>query len=90
MEGPDLEKAVEILDRIMQCELAGVVRYTHYSLMIKGPNRMPLVDFMKAQAIESLQKAIKLNKKKFTRKARKDKDFDSIRSDPAFVSLVGS
>jgi len=30
------------------------VRYTHYSLVITGPNRLPLVDFMKAQASESL------------------------------------
>ena len=35
-------------------------------------------------------KAIDLNAKKFKRKARKDKDFDSIRSDPAFTALVGS
>ena len=35
-------------------ELAGVVRYTHYSLMVTGPYRIPIVDFMKAQASESL------------------------------------
>lgn len=46
--------AVRILDEIMQQELAGVVRYTHYALMITGPNRLPLVDFFKAQANESL------------------------------------
>ena len=56
-KGPNVEKAIEILDRIMQYELAGVVRYTHYSLMVKGPNRMPLVAFMKAQAVESLTHA---------------------------------
>ncbi|MEM9745368.1 MAG: ferritin-like domain-containing protein [Actinomycetota bacterium] len=38
----------------MKAELAGVVRYTHYSLVITGPNRLPLVDFMKTQADESL------------------------------------
>lgn len=38
----------------MEFELAGVVRYTHYSLMITGPNRIPIVQFMKAQAAESL------------------------------------
>jgi bacterioferritin len=31
-----------------------VVRYTHYSLMVTGPNRIPIVDFFKAQANESL------------------------------------
>jgi bacterioferritin len=43
-----------ILNRILESELSGVVRYTHYSLMISGPNRIPLVAFMKAQAAESL------------------------------------
>ena len=38
----------------MELELAGVVRYTHYALMITGPNRIPIVDFFKAQATESL------------------------------------
>jgi bacterioferritin len=38
----------------MEFELAGVVRYTHYSLMVTGPNRIPIVDFFKAQANESL------------------------------------
>jgi bacterioferritin len=38
----------------MEFELAGVVRYTHYSLMITGPNRIPIVAFFKAQASESL------------------------------------
>ena len=43
-----------VLNEILKAELAGVVRYTHYSLVITGPNRLPLVDFMKAQAAESL------------------------------------
>ena len=57
MQAPTAEKAVRILNKIMECELAGVVRYTHYSLLITGPNRMPLVEFMKAQATESLTHA---------------------------------
>ncbi len=43
-----------ILNEIMEYELAGVVRYTHYSLMVVGPNRLPIVDFLKEQANESL------------------------------------
>jgi len=43
-----------VLNEILKAELAGVVRYTHYSLVITGPNRLPLVEFMKAQAAESL------------------------------------
>jgi len=38
----------------MEYELAGVVRYTHYALMITGPNRLPIVQFMRGQANESL------------------------------------
>ncbi len=53
----DVQKTVKILNTIMECELAGVVRYTHYALMVIGPNRIPIVDFMTAQAAESLQHA---------------------------------
>jgi bacterioferritin len=54
MQDLDQEKAIDILRSIMEFELAGVVRYTHYALMVTGPNRIPIVDFFKAQATESL------------------------------------
>lgn len=54
MQDLDQEKAIDILRSLMEFELAGVVRYTHYALMITGPNRIPIVDFFKAQATESL------------------------------------
>jgi len=54
MQELDLQKTIDILNTIMEFELAGVVRYTHYSLMISGPNRLPIVAFFKAQASESL------------------------------------
>jgi len=50
----DREQAIAILNQIMELELAGVVRYTHYSLMVYGYNRIPIVDWMKANAAESL------------------------------------
>ena len=50
----DSNKVIDILNEIMEYELAGVVRYTHYSLMVVGPNRLPIVDFLKEQANESL------------------------------------
>ncbi len=53
----DEQAVVDALNRIYEAELSGVVRYTHYSLMIIGPHRIPLVDFMKAQAAESLMHA---------------------------------
>lgn len=54
MKELDVEATQRLLNRIMEFELAGVVRYTHYSLMVAGPNRIPIVQFMKAQATESL------------------------------------
>ena len=47
-------KVIRILNEIMEYELAGVVRYTHYSLMVVGPHRLPIVQFLKDQANESL------------------------------------
>lgn len=57
MKDLNLEKTIELLNNIMEFELAGVVRYTHYSLMVTGPNRIPIVDFFKTQAAESLTHA---------------------------------
>ncbi|MFO5492150.1 MAG: bacterioferritin [Cuspidothrix sp.] len=54
MQELDHQKTIDILNAIMEFELAGVVRYTHYSLMVTGPNRIPIVAFFKAQATESL------------------------------------
>jgi len=57
MHDLNTEKTCSILNSIMEYELAGVVRYTHYSIMVSGPYRIPIVQFMKAQASESLQHA---------------------------------
>ena len=54
MKELDEKKTQELLVTIMEWELAGVVRYTRYSLMVTGPNRIPIVQFFKAQATESL------------------------------------
>lgn len=48
---------ITILNRIMETELAGVVRYTHYSLMVYGYNRIPIVEWLKSNANESLAHA---------------------------------
>ncbi len=50
----DQAKVLETLNRIMEYELAGVVRYTHYGLMVFGFNRIPIVKWMEEQATESL------------------------------------
>ncbi len=51
------KKVLEILNKILECELAGVVRYTHYSLMVFGHNRIPIVKWLRDQATESLTHA---------------------------------
>jgi bacterioferritin len=50
----DLAATHRLLNAILEQELAGVVRYTHYALMVTGPNRIPIVQFMQQQASESL------------------------------------
>ena len=54
MDDLNLDETHALFNQIIEYELAGVVRYTHYSLMVRGPNRIPIVDFFKAQAAESL------------------------------------
>ncbi|MCC6328640.1 MAG: bacterioferritin [Acidobacteria bacterium] len=59
MNETENKNAIEILNRIMELELAGVVRYTHYSLMVYGYNRIPIVSWLKGNADESLAHAYK-------------------------------
>jgi bacterioferritin len=46
--------AITILNKILEAELAGVVRYTHYSLMVYGYGRIPIVKWLRQQADEGL------------------------------------
>lgn len=48
------KKVIDILNEIMRYELSGVVRYTHYALMVTGRDRLSLTQFFKDQATESL------------------------------------
>src|SRR5688572_16794386 len=59
MNETENKNAIEILNRIMEQELAGVVRYTHYSLMVFGYNRIPIVSWLKGNGDESLMHAHK-------------------------------
>ncbi len=54
----DKEKVVAVLNEILEIELAGVVRYTHYSLMVFGHARIPITKWFRDEATESLQHAI--------------------------------
>lgn len=53
----DNKKVIDALNKVLELELAGVVRYTHYSLMIFGYNRIPIVSWLRSQATESLDHA---------------------------------
>ena len=53
----DKEGVLRTLNRIMELELAGVVRYTHYALMVYGYNRIPIVDWLQKNADEGLTHA---------------------------------
>jgi bacterioferritin len=57
MDQADTQRAIKLLNRVMELELAGVVRYTHYSLMVYGYGRIPIVDWMKGNAEEGLAHA---------------------------------
>jgi bacterioferritin len=50
----DQDRVVALLNRILEQELAGVVRYTHYSFMVFGYNRIPIVAWLREQADEGL------------------------------------
>lgn len=54
---PNKDKIFNVLNKILELEMAGVVRYTHYSLMIIGHGRIPIVSWMRSQAQESLAHA---------------------------------
>ena len=51
------DRVIETLNRILELELAGVVRSMHYSLMVFGRNRIPIVSWFRDEATQSLQHA---------------------------------
>lgn len=55
----DKGAVVSTLNKILETELAGVVRYTHYSLMVFGHSRIPIVSWLREQGAESLAHAQK-------------------------------
>ena len=50
----DKQQVIDVLNRILEQELAGVVRYTHYSFLVFGYSRIPIVAWLRQQADESL------------------------------------
>ena len=50
----DNNAVLQQLNKILELELAGVVRYTHYSFMAVGFGRIPIVSWLRSQADESM------------------------------------
>lgn len=53
----DKRAVVDLLNQILETELAGVVRYTHYSLMVFGYSRIPIVSWLRGEATVCLDHA---------------------------------
>jgi bacterioferritin len=53
----DKATSVNLLNQILEAELAGVVRYTHYSMMVFGHNRIPIVSWLRNEATTCLSHA---------------------------------
>lgn len=58
MREMNVQRVCELLNEIIELEMAGVVRYAHSSLMVSGPYRIPIVEFLQEQANESLAHAL--------------------------------
>ena len=56
----DKKAVVECLNSLLEHELAGVVRYTHYAFMVFGHNRIPICSWLRSQGTESLAHANEL------------------------------
>ena len=51
------KEVLDSLNKILEHELAGVVKYTHYAFMVQGPYRLSVVQWLREQALESLAHA---------------------------------
>src|SRR5512134_3583441 len=51
------KEIIDTLNKILEMELAGAVHYTHYSFMVFGYNRIPIVKWLEEQANESMAHA---------------------------------
>jgi bacterioferritin len=54
----DRDETLKTLNEIVELELAGVVRFTQYSLMVFGHARIPITGWMREQAQSSLAHAV--------------------------------
>src|SRR5881227_4409735 len=57
MKNDNRKKTIDTLNKILEMELAGAIHYTHYSFMVYGYNRIPIVQWLEEQAMESMAHA---------------------------------
>lgn len=57
------KKVIALMNELIEMEISGVMRYLHYALMIKGPNRIPIVKWFHDQAMEGYQHASTIGEK---------------------------
>jgi bacterioferritin len=55
--------ALPVLQKIFESEMAGIVRYLHYSFMIMGHNRIPIQKWFRDQANEGVLHTIAIGEK---------------------------
>ena len=60
---PNREQIILKLNEILEHELAGVARYTHYSFMVFGFSRIPVVNWFRSAANETLAHAVEAGEK---------------------------
>lgn len=56
----DTNSVVKILNHLLELELAGVVRFNHYALMVFGHARIPIVAWLRQEATEAMGHAQKI------------------------------
>lgn len=57
------KEVMECLNLIFQAEMAGIIRYMHYSFMIMGHNRIPIQKWLRDQAMESMNHSVIIGEK---------------------------
>jgi bacterioferritin len=59
----DKKQVLALLDKILEAELSGVMRYVHYSFMVFGPNRIPITKWFRDHATEGFNHAVTVGEK---------------------------
>lgn len=57
------QAVMDCLHRIFKLEMAGIIRYMHYSFMIMGHNRIPIQAWFRSQANEAMTHSVSIGEK---------------------------